>query len=402
MAARHSVPAVVLATLALLVAGGLPRLHDAAVLGAAQPTQTVPSGSPTVPDRAQQQKKRVDERLSAIGREAEALVAQERSLLDQLRDFENERAAKEEEVATAERESARVADELNRLSEEIAALEAHLDRERPVVEQRLVSLYKLGPLRSTRLLLDLPKARDIGRAYRGLQGAAGAEERRFRAFENDRRTLVAKGQALAEHSVALDDARARAAAARVDLDRAIARQSAAIAAIDARRDLSARLAQELSEARTALDRSVASLGGSAPPPLPVEAFRGGFEWPAKGPVLESFGRQRQRYLTQTQRNGILIGTPPGTRAKAVHEGRVAFAAPFTGFGLLVIIDHGGQDFSLYGHLASLAVAKGDAVEPGSVLGRSGTATRGTPGLYFELRVDGSPVDPVEWLARSQP
>lgn len=401
MAARHHVPAVVVSTLALLAAGGLPRLHDAAALGAVS-AQAAPSDHPAAPDRTQRQKKRVDERLTAIGREAEALVAQERSLLDQLREFEVERAARAEEVALAEGESAQVVEELTRLSEEIAALETHLRRERPVVEQRLVALYKLGPLRSTRLLLDLPKARDIGRAYRGLQGAAGAEDRRFRAFERDRLTLVAKGQALAEQSVALDEARGRAQAARLELDRAIARQSAAIAAIDMRRDLSARLSQELSEARAALDRSVAGLGGSAPPPLPVEAFRGGFDWPATGPVLETFGRQRQRYLTQTQRNGIVIGTAPGTQAKAVHEGRVAFAAPFTGFGLLVIVDHGGQDFSLYGHLASLAVSKGDTVEPGSALGRSGTGTRGTPGLYFELRVDGSPVDPVEWLKRSQP
>ncbi len=398
MAARLYGPAVALGTVVLLATGALPRLHAAAALGAVL-AQTVPSGGP---DRAVQQKKRVDERLTAIGRETEALVAHERSLLEELREFEVERAAKAQEVAVAEQESARLGDELQRLSGEIAQLEAQLDRDRPVVEQRLVSLYKLGPLRSTRLLLDLPKARDIGRAYRGLQGATAAEERRFRAFEQDRRILVAKGQALAERSVALDDARVRAEAARADLDRAISRQSAAIAAIDARRDLSARLTRELSEARAALDRSVASLGGSAPPPLPVEAFRGSFAWPVMGPVLESFGRQRQRYLTQTQRNGIVIGTPAGTQARAVHEGRVAFAAPFTGFGLLVIVDHGGQDFSLYGHLASLVVAKGDAVEAGAVVGQSGTGPRGTPGVYFELRVDGSPVDPVEWFKRSQP
>jgi septal ring factor EnvC (AmiA/AmiB activator) len=82
---------------------------------------------------------------------------------------------------------------------------------------------------------------------------------------------------------------------------------------------------------------------------------------------------------------------------AVHGGTVAYAEPFTGFGNLVILDHGGNHYSLYGYLASIGVSRDQRIEAGAELGRVGTAPAGPPALYFEIRVDGRSVDPVEWL-----
>ena len=89
----------------------------------------------------------------------------------------------------------------------------------------------------------------------------------------------------------------------------------------------------------------------------------------------------------------------GAGARAVHEGIVAFAAPFAGFGVLVIVDHGASAFTLYGHLSEATVAAGAVVKAGEVVGRVGLAPAGDAALYFEVRIDGRPVDPVEWLAR---
>jgi len=78
---------------------------------------------------------------------------------------------------------------------------------------------------------------------------------------------------------------------------------------------------------------------------------------------------------------------------------VTHAGAFSGYGHLVIVDHGGGAVSLYGHLASPAVIKGDRVAAGSRVGLSGRNPGGNPALYFELRVDGKPVDPLQWLRR---
>jgi septal ring factor EnvC (AmiA/AmiB activator) len=98
--------------------------------------------------------------------------------------------------------------------------------------------------------------------------------------------------------------------------------------------------------------------------------------------------------------GIEIGAPEGDPVTAVFAGRVAFADWYTGYGLLVIVDHGGDYFTLYGHLREVAVRVGDRVDPGALLGRVGeTASLTGPNLYFEVREGTDALNPLQWLDR---
>jgi septal ring factor EnvC (AmiA/AmiB activator) len=97
------------------------------------------------------------------------------------------------------------------------------------------------------------------------------------------------------------------------------------------------------------------------------------------------------------RGGIELAATPNESVYAIHEGTVAFAGTFEGLGTLVILDHGNQAFSLYGYLTSLAVHEGVQVDQRALVGTAGTSPAGAAALYFELRIDGRPVDPVEWL-----
>jgi septal ring factor EnvC (AmiA/AmiB activator) len=109
-------------------------------------------------------------------------------------------------------------------------------------------------------------------------------------------------------------------------------------------------------------------------------------------VSAGFGRRKNpRFDTYTIHNGIEIETPPDSPVRAVHDGRVVFAERFQGYGLMVVIDHGGKHYSLYAQLAEIAVSVGQEVTTGTVLGSSG------PGLYFEMRNRGRAEDPQEWL-----
>jgi septal ring factor EnvC (AmiA/AmiB activator) len=98
-------------------------------------------------------------------------------------------------------------------------------------------------------------------------------------------------------------------------------------------------------------------------------------------------------------NGIEIAAPEGTPTLAIHGGTVAFAGTFAGYGNLVIVDHGNQAFSLYGNLLEIAVVRGAHVERGQPVGSVGLPVTGPSGLYFELRVDGRAVDPLQWLKK---
>jgi septal ring factor EnvC (AmiA/AmiB activator) len=170
--------------------------------------------------------------------------------------------------------------------------------------------------------------------------------------------------------------------------------------VDSRRDLNAQLAGELMAAQQKLQttlRDLASGVNADVPALPIRPFRGALEWPVSGAVRTRFGRGAGRAPAS---NGIEIAAAEGTAIQAVHEGLVAYAEPFAGFGSLVIVDHGAQTFSLYGDLLEVTVKRGARIDRGQVVGTAGTAPTGAAGLYFELRVDGRPVDPLEWLRRN--
>ncbi|MEE2637669.1 MAG: peptidoglycan DD-metalloendopeptidase family protein, partial [Acidobacteriota bacterium] len=132
--------------------------------------------------------------------------------------------------------------------------------------------------------------------------------------------------------------------------------------------------------------------------LPLRPFKGEIEAPVPGNVTASFcGERPSAFRTTVARGGIEFAVVVGEPIRAVHEGQVAFAGPFEELGTLVIVDHGDQSFSLYGYLQSLQTSAGAWVDAGAELGTAGSSPTGAPALYFELRVDGRPVDPLEWL-----
>jgi septal ring factor EnvC (AmiA/AmiB activator) len=205
---------------------------------------------------------------------------------------------------------------------------------------------------------------------------------------------------LEERRTRLDVLRVGARQAQAEVERAAAARSNAIRNIDRQRDLNAQLAGELQGAQQKLQAALRSLAAgptaAAPSAPPLKAFRGDLGWPASGAVIRRFSRPE---AGQAGVNGIEIAAPEGTAVVAVYEGVVAYADAFTGFGNLVIVDHGSQTFTLYGNLAGIQVRKGARVQAGQALGSVGLSPAGPAGLYFELRVDGQVVDPLQWLKK---
>ncbi|MFD2435632.1 murein hydrolase activator EnvC family protein [Modicisalibacter luteus] len=100
------------------------------------------------------------------------------------------------------------------------------------------------------------------------------------------------------------------------------------------------------------------------------------------------------------RNGLLITASEGTPVRAIHAGRVVFADWMRGFGNLLIIDHGDDIMSLYAHVQRFNVGVGDRVGNDQVIAAVGnTGGRPSPGLYFEVRRGGEPIDPRTWISK---
>src|SRR3954471_205263 len=377
-----------------------PSLVAAALLVAAL---SLSAQSPAANDQstADAASKRATDRIRALQKESDGLASQERTLLVDLRKLEVDRELKTEELANAERELHETREKVATTSARAAALKSTVESQRPEVERRLVDLYKLGQAGYWRLLLDVDNLRSIGRVYRTAAALNRLDRERVQQHERTLQSLKQERDALEAHLREVTKLQQQALAARAALDRAVAGRTALVASIDQRRDLNAQLAGELEAARQRLQGTVAQLGGrSGSVMLPLPPFRGALPWPAQGIVTGRFGRQtNSRFGTSIARSGIEISLPEGQPVRVVHEGTVAYADQFTGYGNLVIVDHGDTNYSLYGYLASMDVPRGTHVDAQAQLGTSGRDPSGNPAVYFELRIDAKPVDPLQWLKK---
>ena len=105
-----------------------------------------------------------------------------------------------------------------------------------------------------------------------------------------------------------------------------------------------------------------------------------------------------RFKTRVPHPGLDIDAPDGTRIRTVFDGRVVFAAWMRGYGLTAIVDHGNGLLSIYAHASVLMVEPGDRLGRGEIIGAVGdTGSLRGAYLYFELREDGRPTDPGQWL-----
>lgn len=150
----------------------------------------------------------------------------------------------------------------------------------------------------------------------------------------------------------------------------------------------------------------ASAQEEAPLPSPVQGeglarYKGELQPPLLyGKVKVPFGTTRSLHSkTLLRHTGWTLTAPSGHRVRNISPGRVVYAGALRGYGLTVVVDHGGAYHSVYGHMRVLLVKVGDEIKQGDplgVLGASGSI--GGERLYFELRHRGRPVDPEGWFA----
>ena len=129
---------------------------------------------------------------------------------------------------------------------------------------------------------------------------------------------------------------------------------------------------------------------------PFPTLKGKLNLPARGKLVNTFGGQRSgKQLTW---KGLFIQSNEGNEVKAISPGKVVFADWLRGFGNLIILDHGSGYMSLYGNNATLRKQVGETIRGGETIAIVGNSSGNLDtGLYFELRHQGKPFDPLTWI-----
>ncbi|MBI3505104.1 MAG: peptidoglycan DD-metalloendopeptidase family protein [Proteobacteria bacterium] len=164
------------------------------------------------------------------------------------------------------------------------------------------------------------------------------------------------------------------------------------------------LIKDLQDSAQALSRLVRSLEKKTPykakgGAIPLAESPHSLPWPVEGRVVSAFGKHLVPELdTWIINQGIRLATKDDAPIKPVKKGKVIFAGPFRSYGQVLIVDHGGDFYSIYGNLGQMSRKKGDSVRPSEQIGTAGKGKDGGQ-LYFEIRQSGEALDPVAWLKR---
>lgn len=336
-------------------------------------------------------------------RETRVKLAEEQIALENLQarrvELESTVETRRQELAALLRAAYTVGDE--------AALKLMLAQDRVADAGRLLTYHRyLQQQRSTRigeLRAEMEELDGIEAAIQERRAALEATQAEQRAqlakVESDRR---ARAEAVKGIESRFNDRSAREKALGRDarsLERVLAQLREAARRAEAERRAAAAREREAREARAA---TAAGKPRPAPRP-PTQVARsaapqvGGLGWPVSGSLLTPYGGKLPDGRSST---GILIGAAAGTPVKAVADGTVVFAEWMTGYGMLLIVDHGNGYMSLYAHNDGLLKSVGNTVRRGDTVASVGNSGgQGRSGLYFELRQNGTPVNPTTWLQR---
>lgn len=360
---------------------------------------------------------------------------QRASLLEQLKTQEKAIAA----AARKLRETQNTLEQLNRQIAEMNASVARLEKQRAVQERNLAAqldaAFRQGPHSGIELLLSNEQSQRGQRmqAYFGYLNQARQETiaqlQETRAEVTEQRAALEEKQSQQQtllysqraQQAKLEEARNERKKTLRSLESSIQKGqqqlselrrnesrlrdsiSRAEAAAKARADREAREAQQVRNRQQEATRKgttykpseserslMARTGGLGSP-------RGQAQWPVRGSLLHRYGEQLQGELRW---KGIVIGASEGTEVRAIADGRVILADWLQGYGLVVVVEHGKGDMSLYGYNQSALVNVGTQVragQPVALVGSSGG--QGRPSLYFEIRRQGQAVNPLPWLGR---
>lgn len=366
-------------------------------------------------------------RLNEERQKAADAKKREAGLLAELETIDKRVTDKKRQVAVLDGRIKRAQSDIGELQSDIGRLQRQRLGQEELLERRLRALYKLEAQGGALPLLlsgDDPMAKAV--QLRHLTTLATVDARLIREYRLTSEGLAERKARLETRQKELTSLRTDADDERADADREVAKRQVLLARVKDERAYHDRMVGELSEAARRLEAfirdlqekqrrmakatpppTVARPRPSAPPPdlapgTPGTGFaglRGRLAWPADGRVVGEYGAQvHPRFGTKTFRNGIDIDVAEGTGIAAVASGHVLYTGWFRGYGNLIIVDHGGEYYTLYAHASNIRVAEGDEVKQGQVIGTVGdTGSLQGPRLYFEVRHGGRPQDPAQWL-----
>ena len=384
-----------------------------ATLGVLLVAHAAPLGAQSTAERIRAQREeleRIRRERADLERQMANLQGNVHELREEVFNLDRQREATERVIETLDRQLAAINTDVNETTTRMQRAEGELGVRRATLERRLVDIYKRGPLYSTEALLTARTFGELVARYKYMHELAvhdralvGRVQLLRDQVARQRRDLVTLRQAVEENRTdkqAEEDRLARLRGERSSNLQQVQRSAQQIQdRLSALRASESRLTNVIASIESERRRSAATRPSATRESSTLRTSDlGRLDWPVDGTVLYRYGRVVNPNNTTTRWNGIGIAAAKGTPVHSVAPGTVVSVGQLGTYGLTVIVQHGGGDYSVYGSLNRLDVRKGQTVQKGQVIGAVGAADPDLPPhLHFEIRPKGRAVDPLEWL-----
>jgi len=344
-------------------------------------------------EKTRQQLKEVQDRIKTLDEEEKGGLARIEALEQKI--FLTQKLIRELRSLTLSTQK-----EVTKIRGSIKETEDKIEKRMQDLESRLISLYKYGRIFPVEVLLSARSMPEVYKRMVYLRFIAQDDQAVMQELEVLKEKLEVERKQLMVRLDELARLQAERETERSSLKKSLELETKLVKKVQTAKEEKRKLELELREAAAKLEKLIAELERRrreqqlAEGKHFLEINKGSIPWPYRGKVIANFGSQiHPKYKTRTRNTGIDIDCPKGSSIAAISQGRVVYADRFMGYGNLIIVDHGSGYYSLYSNLSEMLVSVGINVETGQRIAKV------DENLHFELRKEGQPVDPLEWLSK---
>lgn len=329
--------------------------------------------------QAQQQVNSVSEQLRTIQGNLDVAVGEYNGILSQLEATEQQITAN---------------------TELLARVEKNLAERSQILNKRMRDIYKNGQVNYLDVLFGAADFADFTTRADLLKRVVNLDLTLVHQVKAERELVVEKRAELERDKAAISELKAQAAAKKAIIEANKKQQETVLDSAVSERDTAEQAYRELMATSNQIEQMIRRIqsGGSSQETGPAGGS-GALVWPTSGPITSPFGwRTHPIFGTERFHSGIDIGADYGDSVVAADNGIVVTSGWLGGYGNAVIIDHGSGISTLYAHNSELLVEEGARVRKGQLISRVGSTGYSTgPHLHFEVRQNGSPVSPMNYL-----
>ena len=346
-------------------------------------------------EEKQQQLDSIQRQMEEQQQKAENARRKEQTVAEQLRAIQAELDVAQGEYDSVNDMLADTEQQIKANTELTAQLTKKLEAQRKILERRIRDIYKNGQVNYIDVLLGAKDFNDFVTRMDLLKRILAYDATLIQGTKADREKLNRAKAQLESDRAKILDLRKLAAEKRAQVAARRQERQKLLNAATYERETEERTYNELIETSRQIEQTIRRMQSGAK----VGGSTGAMLWPAEGPITSPFGwRTHPIFGTQRLHTGIDIGADYGDSVLAADGGVVIEADWLGGYGNAVIIDHGNGISTLYAHNSQLLVSEGQSVAKGQTISRVGSTGYSTgPHLHFEVRQNGTPVNPLDYL-----